>query len=37
MVGMLNWREKLVGTVSIVLTVAGVEFLLRYLTTGSFF
>ena len=34
---MLNKREKLVGSVSIVLTVAGVECLLRYVTTGCFF
>ena len=31
---MLSWREILVGSVSIALTLAGVESALRYVTTG---
>ena len=34
---MLSWREILVGSVSIALTVAGVESALRYLTMGYLF
>jgi hypothetical protein len=34
---MFGWREILVGSFSIALTIAGVESALRYLTTGSVF